>query len=383
MELARRRFIREETEVLNHFAPRAHAARGAQAASSRGDDSGRGGDSRHGAGRKTEREEDAEMLRAAATDVAGYEENLLDRLHEALPLREQPGILQGGKLRPYQLEGLNWLAGLYRNGVSGILADEMGLGKTVQTVAMIGRPRHSNPRSRHPRCEAGPDRPAARRRHASAARGPRLPCSSGSKVDPLKLGEGVCQVAAVLPPHRPPGFCRRAPGDRSHQTRDGRLRCPANVLRSVSPRKERDKKGGCLVRLPPPSNTAPLRGLRALPARAHALRIGRLAQVSWRYFAIDEAHRIKNEASQLALVARELRTAARLLITGTPLQNNLHELWALLNFLLPEEFHSAEDFDTFFRVTDAAAAKDVSVRLQGVLRPFMLRRCASPRTRRP
>ena len=96
----------------------------------------------------TEREEDAEMLRAAATDVAGYEENLLDRLHEALPLREQPGILQGGKLRPYQLEGLNWLAGLYRNGVSGILADEMGLGKTVQTVAMIGRPRHSNPRAR-------------------------------------------------------------------------------------------------------------------------------------------------------------------------------------------------------------------------------------------
>jgi SWI/SNF-related matrix-associated actin-dependent regulator of chromatin subfamily A member 5 len=137
------------------------------------------------------------------------------------------------------------------------------------------------------------------------------------------------------------------------------------------------------VCLPPPSNTAPLRGLRALPARAHALHIGRLAQVSWRYFAIDEAHRIKNEASQLALVARELRTAARLLITGTPLQNNLHELWALLNFLLPEEFHSAEDFDTFFRVTDAAAAKDVSVRLQGVLRPFMLRRCASPRTRRP
>ena len=49
----------------------------------------------------------------------------------------QPSILQNGTLRDYQLEGLNWLARLYNNGISGILADEMGLGKTVQTVAMI------------------------------------------------------------------------------------------------------------------------------------------------------------------------------------------------------------------------------------------------------
>ena len=51
---------------------------------------------------------------------------------------------------------------------------------------------------------------------------------------------------------------------------------------------------------------------------------------------IDEAHRIKNEESKLSLVIREIKTANRLLLTGTPLQNNLHELWALLNFLLPE-----------------------------------------------
>ena len=57
---------------------------------------------------------------------------------------------------------------------------------------------------------------------------------------------------------------------------------------------------------------------------------------------MDEAHRIKNEQSQLALVAREVSSNCRLLITGTPLQNNLHELWSLLNFLLPDEFHSAQ-----------------------------------------
>lgn len=57
---------------------------------------------------------------------------------------------------------------------------------------------------------------------------------------------------------------------------------------------------------------------------------------------IDEAHRIKNEKSKLSEIVREFRTTNRLLLTGTPLQNNLHELWALLNFLLPEVFSSSE-----------------------------------------
>lgn len=61
-----------------------------------------------------------------------------------------------------------------------------------------------------------------------------------------------------------------------------------------------------------------------------------------RYLVIDEAHRIKNEKSKLSEIVREFRTANRLLLTGTPLQNNLHELWALLNFLLPEVFSSSE-----------------------------------------
>lgn len=61
---------------------------------------------------------------------------------------------------------------------------------------------------------------------------------------------------------------------------------------------------------------------------------------------IDEAHRIKNEKSKLSEIVREFRTANRLLLTGTPLQNNLHELWALLNFLLPDVFNSSEVGDS-------------------------------------
>lgn len=92
----------------------------------------------------------------------------------------------------------------------------------------------------------------------------------------------------------------------------------------------------------------------------------------WRYFVIDEAHRIKNENSQLSTVVRELKTHSRLLLTGTPLQNNLHELWALLNFLLPDEFSDADDFDNFFQSSEKA--EEVTNKLFKILRPFLLRR---------
>ena len=68
---------------------------------------------------------------------------------------------------------------------------------------------------------------------------------------------------------------------------------------------------------------------------------------------IDEAHRIKNENSTLSQIVRIYNTKCRLVITGTPLQTNLHELWALLNFLLPEVFHSSEDFDQWFDLCPA------------------------------
>ncbi|VDQ01355.1 unnamed protein product [Trichobilharzia regenti] len=71
------------------------------------------------------------------------------------------------------------------------------------------------------------------------------------------------------------------------------------------------------------------------------------------YLVIDEAHRIKNEKSKLSEIVRDFRSQNRLLITGTPLQNNLHELWALLNFLMPEVFASSDMFDDMFK-TDTA-----------------------------
>jgi len=89
---------------------------------------------------------------------------------------------------------------------------------------------------------------------------------------------------------------------------------------------------------------------------------------------IDEAHRIKNEESKLSVVIRELKTQNRLLLTGTPLQNNLHELWALLNFLLPEVFSNSDDFDEWFNTNSCLGDDNLVARLHGVLKPFLLRR---------
>jgi SWI/SNF-related matrix-associated actin-dependent regulator of chromatin subfamily A member 5 len=101
---------------------------------------------------------------------------------------------------------------------------------------------------------------------------------------------------------------------------------------------------------------------------------GKLGKIEWRYLIIDEAHRIKNENSSLSKVVRTMNTEHRLLITGTPLQNNLRELWALLNFLMPDIFGDAEQFDEWFSMSDESGKENVIKKLHTVLRPFMLRR---------
>lgn len=105
-----------------------------------------------------------------------------------------------------------------------------------------------------------------------------------------------------------------------------------------------------------------------------------LKKFRWHYVVVDEAHRLKNEKTRLSQILRTLKTRHRLLLTGTPLQNNLHELWALLNYLLPDVFNSAADFDTWFDSNEALGGKNddaVVKRLHCILKPFMLRRIKS------
>lgn len=100
----------------------------------------------------------------------------------------------------------------------------------------------------------------------------------------------------------------------------------------------------------------------------------RLAKIDWFCVIIDEAHRIKNDESLLAVSVRKFPSQFRLLVTGTPLQNNLKELWALLNFILPELFHSADDFNGWFKSNSKDDTSDLVKHLHKLIRPFIFRR---------
>lgn len=104
-----------------------------------------------------------------------------------------------------------------------------------------------------------------------------------------------------------------------------------------------------------------------------------LCKIKYGYLIIDEAHRIKNEKAKLSTVVRQYECEHRLLLTGTPLQNNLHELWALLNFLMPNIFNDSEEFDKVFDLNSASEEHQQRIvkQIHQILRPFVLRRLKS------
>ncbi|KAF2643616.1 hypothetical protein P280DRAFT_467614 [Massarina eburnea CBS 473.64] len=232
--------------------------------------------------------------------------------HNETLFRESPGYIQGGTMRDYQVAGLNWLISLHENGISGILADEMGLGKTLQTISFIGY-----------------------LRFIRGITGPHLVAVPKSTLDNWKreFSKWVPEIDVLV----------------LQGTKDERAELIQDRLA--------DEKFDVLI-------TSYEMILRE---KSH------LKKFAWEYIIIDEAHRIKNEESSLAQIIRVFNSRNRLLITGTPLQNNLHELWALLNFLLPDVFGDAAAFDDWFSNQDSDSDTVVQ-QLHKVLRPFLLRR---------
>ncbi|GFF22698.1 ISWI chromatin-remodeling complex ATPase ISW2 [Aspergillus lentulus] len=232
----------------------------------------------------------------------------------ATVFRESPPFIHG-EMRDYQVAGLNWLVSLHENGISGILADEMGLGKTLQTISFLGYLRHV--------CDIT---------------GPHLVAVPKSTLDNWKRE-----------------FHKWTP--------------EVNVLVLQGDKEERHKLINERL-LDEDFDVCITSYEMVLREKAH------LKKFAWEYIIIDEAHRIKNEESSLAQIIRVFNSRNRLLITGTPLQNNLHELWALLNFLLPDVFGDSEAFDQWFSSQDADQDTVVQ-QLHRVLRPFLLRRVKS------
>lgn len=234
---------------------------------------------------------------------------------------DQPKSLVG-TAKPYQLEGLRWLVGLYNKGLNGILADEMGLGKTFQTISFMAYLKES--------CHID---------------GPHLVLAPKSTI-----GNWINEINRFCPSLR--------------------------VLKFIGNKEERIY----LINneLDPDKYDVIVTSYETCCKTKRAL-----CKIIWKYIIIDEAHRIKNEESKLSEVVRMFQTEYRLLITGTPLQNNLKELWALLNFLFPAVFASSEEFEQVFdlvgpkELTQAERESrnlQIIARLHEILRPFMLRR---------
>ncbi|KAI6189842.1 Transcription activator [Aphelenchoides bicaudatus] len=229
---------------------------------------------------------------------------------------KNPWYIENGELRDYQIRGVNWLIQLQHNGISGILADEMGLGKTLQTIALLGYVKHYK-----------------------KVDGPFLVIVPKSTLKNWQNEfEKWCPTLKAI----------ILIGDQEARQKIIDEEIKTNKFDVVVTSYEMVLKCGSVLK-----------------------------KFAWNYIIIDEAHRIKNENSKLSEMVRILKSENRLLLTGTPLQNNLHELWALLNFLLPELFSSAEDFDSWFQDKDMLSSHDIVGRLHRVLQPFLLRRIKS------
>ncbi|GFP84004.1 probable ATP-dependent DNA helicase chr12 [Phtheirospermum japonicum] len=201
---------------------------------------------------------------------------------------EQPSMLQGGELRPYQLEGLQWMLSLFNNNLNGILADEMGLGKTIQTISLI-----------------------AYLIENKGVNGPHL-IVAPKAVLPNWVNEFMTwapSISAVLYD----GRLEERKALREEYSGEGKF----NVLITHYDLIIRDKTF--------------------------------LKKIHWHYLVVDEGHRLKNYDCVLSrTLVSGYRIRRRLLLTGTPIQNSLQELWSLLNFLLPNIFNSVDNFEEWF-----------------------------------
>lgn len=229
-----------------------------------------------------------------------------------------PWYIKGGEMRDYQIRGLNWMISLFQSGINGILADEMGLGKTLQTISLLGYMKHFRSRAR-----------------------------AHLVIVPKSTQQNWVNEFARWCPSIKVGSLQGLAEERAAFVRDTLFD---------------ESKWDVLV----------------TTYELILLEKAALKKIKWKYVIIDEAHRIKNDESKLSLVVRTLSSENRLLITGTPLQNNLHELWALLNFLVPDIFNSDEEFNSIFD-TDKCLGEDKSLieKLHSVLKPFLLRRLKS------
>lgn len=232
-------------------------------------------------------------------------------------IKGTPSFLQNGQLKEFQVKGVNFMAFNWVRNRNVALADEMGLGKTVQTVAFINW-------LRHVRNQQGPF----------------------VVVVPLSTMPSWAETFDTWTP------------DLNYVVYNGN-EAARNVLREHELMVDGNPK-------------QPKFNVLLTTYEYVLLDSSFLSQFKWQFMAVDEAHRLKNRDSQLYVKLLEFRSPARLLITGTPIQNNLDELSALLDFLNPGLVDVDVDMDL-----NAEAASEKLAELTQAIQPFMLRRTKS------
>ncbi|SMN19229.1 similar to Saccharomyces cerevisiae YGL150C INO80 ATPase and nucleosome spacing factor [Maudiozyma saulgeensis] len=239
---------------------------------------------------------------------------------------EQPNLLSC-TLKEYQLKGLNWLANLYDQGINGILADEMGLGKTVQSISVLAH--------------------LAERYNIW---GPFLVVTPAST-----LHNWVNEIAKFVPDFKILPYWGNA-NDRK-------------ILRKFWDRKN--------VRY---GKDAPFH-VMITSYQMVVSDVSYLQKMKWQYMILDEAQAIKSSQSSRWKNLLSFHCRNRLLLTGTPIQNNMQELWALLHFIMPSLFDSHDEFSEWFaKDIESHAESNTQLnqqqlrRLHMILKPFMLRR---------
>uniref|UniRef100_A0A672N424 Proliferation-associated SNF2-like protein n=1 Tax=Sinocyclocheilus grahami TaxID=75366 RepID=A0A672N424_SINGR len=234
---------------------------------------------------------------------------------------QQPKLFTGGVMRLYQVEGIEWLRMLWENGINGILADEMGLGKTIQVIAHIAM-----------------------------------------MVEKKVLGPFLVVAPLSTLPNWISEFKRFTP--------------EVSVLLYHGPQKERMDLVKKIRQPQGPFRMCPV----VVTSFEIAMRDRKILQrFHWNYMIVDEGHRIKNLNCRLVQELKMLMTDNKLLLTGTPLQNNLSELWSLLNFLLPDVFDDLKSFESWFDISTITSDAENIVaneREQNIL--HMLHQVSSP-----
>lgn len=262
-------------------------------------------------------------------------------------------------MKPYQISGLSFMVYLYRNGLSGILGDEMGLGKTLQTLSLVQYLKENEPTSE---CQIRPF----------------------LIVCPLSvLSSWMAEAKKWTPDLKVLRF--HGPGkerDRLKKVASGEIDMYGNLTTKQKQKlnSRRTAAGKPLLSLDPNEDaTGHEFGVDIVVTTYESY----LAEQSWfkrafvwRYAVLDEGHKIKNDMSLVAKGLQGLQAEYRLILTGTPLQNNLGELWALLHWLYPDVFtaQSGELFRRSFDLTKGLYSNTTLDASRHILELVMLRR---------